>query len=106
MAYDKTKDPYGEIPGTSITGAARRIEVITPNDAGPATYWKQLWVFVPPDVAGGVATINVIGVGNDDADIVPLKATPGLQPLPAAQIRCVRATGTTAGLTIYGLRDK
>lgn len=107
MPYEAAKDPYSEFKGASITGAARKIEVVAPADAGPAGYyWKQLWAFVPADVAGGFATINVIGVDNLDAEITPLYVPPGLWPLPAAQVRAVMQAGTTAGITVYGLRDK
>ncbi|GLK72609.1 hypothetical protein KHC23_07800 [Ancylobacter dichloromethanicus] len=105
MAYDASKDPYSHIAGTSITAPGRKLVTITPADAELATYCKQLWCFCPPDVAGGVGTVRLVATGNADNEPEDVMVTPGLQPLPPVQVRRVMATGTTAGLTIYGISD-
>lgn len=106
MPYDATKDPYAALSGASITAPGRRLVTITPADAELATYCKQLWCFCPPDVAGGVGTVRLVAAGDADNESVDVKVTPGLQPLPPVQVRRVMVTGTTAGLIIYGIRDK
>lgn len=107
MAYEATKDPYAALPGGSITAPGRRLTTITPADGAelPA-YYKQLWAFCPPDVAGGVGTVRLVAVDNADNESSDVKLLPGLQPLPAVQVRRVLATGTTSGVIVYGIRDK
>lgn len=107
MAYDATKDPYAALAVASVTAPARKLVQITLADAEiTAGYVKQAWAFCPPDVAGGVGTVRVVAVGNADGEYVDIKLLPGLQPLPAAQLRRVMSTGTTVGVIVYGLQDK
>jgi len=107
MPYDATKDPYAGFSGTSVTAASRKLVQIPLADTEIAAgYVKQAWAYCPPDVAGGVGTVRVVAVGNADGEYVDIKLLPGLQPLPAAQLRRVQVTGTTAGVIVYGLQDK
>ncbi|MDI4665260.1 hypothetical protein K9U40_13100 [Xanthobacter autotrophicus] len=106
MPYDSTRDPLKGF-ASSLSSPARQLVRITPADgADLATYAKALWVFVPEDVAGGVATIRITPVAGGDADTVDVLALPGLQPLPPCQVRRVWATGTSAGLAVYALCDR
>ncbi|MCG5235968.1 spike base protein, RCAP_Rcc01079 family [Xanthobacter oligotrophicus] len=106
MPYDPARDPLKGL-ASSLSSPARRLARITPADgADLATYAKALWVYVPEDVAGGVATIRITPVAGGDADTVDVLALPGLQPLPPCQVRRVWATGTSAGLAIYALTDR
>ncbi|MFG1350280.1 hypothetical protein [Xanthobacter autotrophicus] len=106
MPYDPARDPLKGF-AASLSSPARQLVRITPADgADLATYAKALWVFVPEDVAEGVATIRITPVAGGDADTVDVLALPGLQPLPPCQVRRVWATGTTAGLSIYALTDR
>lgn len=78
-----------------------------PSDtADLSPYAKAVWVFVPEDVASGVATIRVTAVDAGDGETVSIRALPGLQPLPPFQVRRVWSTGTSAGLSLYALSDQ
>lgn len=105
MPYDKAKDPYADL-GASVTSPGRRLELITPADAELSVYYKAAWAFCPPDVAGGVGTVQLVAVDNADGSPCPVKLLPGLQPLPPVHLRRVLSTGTTAGVEVYGIRDK
>ena len=106
MPYDPARDPLKGL-AASLSSPARQLRRLTPSDATDLDpYAKALWVFVPEDVAGGVATIRITPVAGGDADTVDLKALPGLQPLPPCQVRRVWATGTSTGLSIYALSDR
>ncbi|ABS68403.1 spike base protein, RCAP_Rcc01079 family [Xanthobacter versatilis] len=106
MPYDPTRDPLKGL-ASSLSSPARQLTRITPADgADLATYAKALWVYVPEDVAGGVATIRITPVAGGDAETVDVLALPGLQPLPPCQVRRVWATGTSTGLAIYALADR
>lgn len=107
MPYDPARDPLSG-HAASLSSPARRLRLVTPSDTQDLDpYAKALWVYVSPDVAGGVASVRVTPVAAPDGEAVTLSATPGLQPLPPCQVRRVWATGTTAaGLSIYALADR
>lgn len=106
MPYDPARDPLKGL-AASLSSPTRQLRRLTPSDTADLdAYAKALWVFVPEDVAGGVATIRVTPVAGDDAETVDLRALPGLQPLPPCQVRRVWATGTSTGLSIYALCDR
>lgn len=106
MPYDPARDPLKGI-AASLSSPSRRLVAVTPSDAADLDpYAKALWVFVPEDVAGGVATVRITAVGGSDEETVDVRALPGLQPLPPCQVRRVWATGTSAGLSLYALVDR
>ncbi|MFG1464232.1 hypothetical protein V5F77_15180 [Xanthobacter sp. DSM 24535] len=107
MPYDSARDPVRGL-AASASSPARVLRVLAPSDTADLDpYAKSLWLYVPPDVAGGLATVRVTAVGAaSDADTVELRALSGLQPLPPVQIRRVWSTGTTAGVVVYGLADR
>lgn len=107
MPYDPARDPLSGF-AASASSPARRLRVVTPSDTTDLDpYAKALWVFVSPDISGGLAAIRLTCTGAVDGETVTLSATPGLQPLPPCQVRRVWATGTSAaGLTVYALADR
>ncbi len=106
MAYDTARDPLRG-HAASASSPARLVRVLVPSDTLDLDpYAKSLWLYVPPDVAGGVASVRVTAAGTaNDADTVEFRALSGLQPLPPVQIRRVWSTGTTAGVILYALAD-
>ncbi|MFS8039210.1 hypothetical protein ACI7BZ_19995 [Xanthobacter sp. AM11] len=107
MPYDPARDPLGG-HAASLSSPGRRLRTVTPSDVEDLDpYAKALWVYVAPEVAGGVAHIRLTTVDAPDEESVTLTATPGLQPLPPCQVRRVWATGTTAaGLAVFALADR
>lgn len=107
MAYDPARDPLRAF-SPSASSPARVMRRVTPSDADDlSAYAKSLWLYVPQDVSGGVASVRLTCVGAaSDADTVDVLALPGLQPLPPVQVRRVWATGTSAGVSIYALGDR
>lgn len=106
MPYDPARDPLSGL-AASLSSPSRRLVAVTPSDTEDLpVYAKALWVFVPEDVAGGVATIRITPVGNPDGAVVDVRALAGLQPLPPCQVRRVWASGTSAGLSVYALTDR
>lgn len=106
MAYDPARDPMRGL-AASLSSPTRQMTRVTPSDSDElAAYAKAVWVFVPEDVAGGIATVRITPVGADDATRIDVRALPGLQPLPPCQVRRVWATGTSTGIDIYALIDR
>ncbi|MFG1191111.1 spike base protein, RCAP_Rcc01079 family [Xanthobacter flavus] len=106
MAYDPARDPMRGL-AASLSSPTRLMSRVTPSDSDElSSYAKALWVFVPEEISGGVATVRITPVGADDAIRIDLRALPGLQPLPPCQVRRVWATGTSAGIDIYALFDR
>lgn len=106
MSYDSTRDPLRGL-AASLSSPTRLMSRVTPSDSDELpVYAKALWVFVPEEVSGGVATVRLTPVGADDATRIDVRALPGLQPLPPCQVRRVWATGTSAGIDIYALIDR
>lgn len=106
MPYDPARDPmHGH--AASLTSPTRHLRAVTPaDDADLDTYAKALWVFVPLDVVGGVASVRITPLGADDGESVDILVPPGLQPLPPCQVRRVWATGSTSGISLYALCDR
>lgn len=102
MPYDAARDPYAGL-ATSVTSPGRKLVLITPADVELTRYVKAAWAFCPDSVS--VGTVQLVGVGNADDAPCPVKLLPGLQPLPPVQLRRVLATGTTAGVEVYGILD-
>lgn len=106
MPYDPARDPLKGL-AASLSSPARRLVLVTPSDSTDLDpYAKAMWVFVPETVSGGVGTVRILCVGAADGETLDVKALPGLQPLPPVQVRRVLATGTSSGLSLYGLVDR
>lgn len=106
MPYQSERDPLSGL-ASSLSSPARRVTLVTPSDGADLDpYAKALWIYVPADVAGGIATVRVTAVGAADGESVDFYAPPGLMPLPPFQARRVWATGTTAGVRVYALTDR
>lgn len=106
MPYDPALDPMRG-HAASLSSPTRLLVAVTPSDAADLSpYAKALWVYVPADVAGGVASVRVTPVGAGDLETVDILAAAGLQPLPPCQVRKVWATGTTAGIHVYALCER
>ena len=106
MPYDPARDPLRGL-AASLSSPARNLALLAPSDTADLDpYAKAVWVYVPEDVSGGVATVRVTPVGAGDAQTVDIRALPGLQPLPPVQVRRVWATGTSAGISLYALSDR
>lgn len=106
MPYDPARDPLRGL-AASLSSPARQLALVTPSDAADLDpYAKALWVYVPEDVSGGIATVRITPVGAADGQTIDIRALPGLQPLPPVQVRRVSATGTSAGISLYALSDR
>lgn len=106
MPYDPARDPLTGL-AASLSSPARRLVRVTPSDTADLDpYAKALWVFVPEDVASGVATIRITAAGAAAEESVDVQALPGLQPLPPCQVRRVWASGTSPGIAVYSLVDR
>jgi hypothetical protein len=100
MSYDATKDPFHDINTSPIAPAIDCIAV-TPSDTSDIEpYPKALRVYVPANVAGGVANVKVTPKRASDAASVTLKFPPGVYQVPLS-VRRVWQTGTTAGVEIH-----
>jgi len=107
MPFDSTRDPL-HLHSPSASSPARCLRQVAVSDTLDLDpYAKSLWLYVPADVAGGVASVRLTPVGAlSDLEAVTVLAQPGLQPLPPVQVRRVWATGTSAGVVLYALSDR
>ena len=107
MPFDPARDPL-HLHSPSASSPARCLRQVGVSDSLDLDpYAKSLWLHVPAEVAGGVASVRLTPVGAaSDLDTVTVLAQPGLQPLPPVQVRRVWATGTTDGVALYALSDR
>jgi hypothetical protein len=90
MAYDKTKDPFGDYPA-GLKGFGGVALPVAPSDANDlATYAKSL-------VVTTTGNLVVLPAMNDDAVTVTFNDCPVGMTVPF-RVRRVLATGTTASV--------
>ena len=73
MSYDSSRDPLRGL-AASLSSPTRFMSRVTPSDSDELpVYAKALWVFVPEEVSGGVATVRLTPVGADDATFAAIR---------------------------------